>query len=265
MTSWQMRMASSLQVAADSVRTAGKEVLSSLDGLRPEDIGEKGPNDYVTRVDKASEETIRRIIGKAFPGDSILGEETGGDIPRTEYLWIADPLDGTHNYIHGFPFYCVSLALAVNGRPEIGAIYDPKHDELFLCKRDEGIWLNDKPISTSLVSSIDKAMVGTGFPAKFKKESDEYIGQLTRVFRGTASIRRAGAAALDLAYVSCGRLDGFWEPRLSVWDMAAGGLMIEAAGGMIGNEVGGDWTLDSKGIICGNSDIYPQLVKMVKG
>jgi len=265
MANWQSRMSSSLVVAAESVRTAGREVLSSLDGLRQEDIAEKGPNDYVTRVDKASEETIRRIISKAFPADSILGEETGGAIPRTEYLWIADPLDGTHNYIHGFPFFCVSLALAVNGRPEIGAIYDPKRDELFLCKRDEGIWLNDKPISTSSCTAIDKAMVGTGFPAKFKNESDEYIGQLTRVFRGTASIRRAGAAALDLAYVASGRLDAFWEPRLSVWDMAAGGLMIEAAGGMIGNEVGGGWTLDSKGIICGNSDVYPQLVRLVNG
>jgi myo-inositol-1(or 4)-monophosphatase len=258
-------MASSLQVASEAVRTAGKEVLNSLSGLKVEDIAEKAPNDYVTRVDKASEETIRKIILKAYPKDSILGEETGGAIPRTEFLWIADPLDGTHNYIHGFPFFCVSLALAVNGRPEIGAIYDPLRDELFLCKRDEGIWLNNNPISTSSCSKIEKALIGTGFPAKFKKESDEYVAQLARVFRGSASLRRAGAAALDLAYVSCGRLDAFWEPRLSVWDMAAGGLMIEAAGGMIGNEVGDEWTLDSKGIICGNADIYPQLVKMVKG
>lgn len=265
MGNWQMRMSSSLQVATEAVRTAGKQVLSSLDGLREEDITEKGPNDYVTRVDKASENTIRAIISKAFPEDSILGEETGGPIPKAEFLWIADPLDGTHNYIHGFPFFCVSLALAVNGRPEVGAIYDPKHDEIFLCKRDEGIWLNDKPISVSHNTAIDKALIGTGFPAKFKKESDYYVAQFTRVFKGSASIRRAGAAALDLAYVSCGRLDGFWEPRLSVWDMAAGGLMIEAAGGLIGNEEGGAWTLDSKGIICGNSDIYPQLARLVKG
>jgi len=265
MADWHKRMASSLQVATEAVRTAGKEVLAGLNGLRPEDISEKGPNDYVTRVDKASEATIRKIITRTFPADPILGEETGGSIPRTEYLWIADPLDGTHNYIHGFPFFCVSLALAVNGRPEIGAIYDPIHDEMFACKRDEGVWLNDKPISTSSCSAIEKSLIGTGFPAKFKKESEEYVGQFTRVFRGSASLRRAGAAALDLAYVACGRTDGFWEPRLSVWDMAAGGLMIEAASGMIGNEKGGDWTLDSKGIICGNSNIYPQLVKLVKG
>jgi len=265
MTKWNSRMAGSLALAAEAVRTAGKEVLSSLSGLRPEDITEKGPNDFVTRVDKASEDTLRRIISGKYPDDHFLGEETGGAIPATEFLWIADPLDGTHNYIHGFPFFCVSLSLAVNGRPEIGAIYDPKRDELFLCKRDEGIWLNDKPISTSSCPSIDRAMIGTGFPARLKKESDEYVAQFARVFRGSASIRRAGAAALDLAYVASGRLDGFWEPRLSVWDMAAGGLMIEAAGGMIGNEVGGPWQLNSKGIICGNADIFPQLVKMVRG
>lgn len=260
---WHQRLSRALRTAADASKEAGTLIMQELSRLTPKDIQEKGPSDFVTRVDKASEKMIMERIRKEFPQDAILGEESGGPIPDAEDLWVVDPLDGTSNYIHHFPLFCVSIAYCNRGRPVVGAIFDPVHQELFTCKRDEGIWLNGAPVGVSPVREIGQAYIATGFPARFKRDAEPYFRQFRAVFEAVAGLRRGGSAALDLAYVACGRFDGFWEPRLSPWDMAAGMVMIEAAGGIVSDQAGGAWSLDARGIIAANPDLHGDLVKLL--
>ncbi len=262
--SWQVRLAKALQVASECARDAGKFVLHEMHSLRPEDVAQKAPRDLVTRVDRASEEMILGRLRKEFPDDMMLCEESGGGSPQDEHLWIVDPLDGTRNFVHRYPFFCVSIAHAVNGRVEVGAIYDPTHDELFACKRDEGVWLNGAPIGVSTCADFGQAFVCTGFPARFQSEMDEYLKQFSAVARAAAGIRRSGSAALDLAYVACGRFDAYFEPRLAPWDMAAGGLLVEVAGGTVTDLDGRPWSLDGGGILAANADLHAPLLTVLR-
>lgn len=260
---WHDKLTKALSVATEAARDAGLYVMQELPGLRDRDISEKGPGDFVTKIDHASEAMIRGRIARDFPKDGFLAEESGGDMPDAECVWVVDPLDGTNNYIHRFPHFSVSIAMLVDGRPEVGVIYDPTHNQLFACKRSEGVWLNDVPITASRCREMGKAFVGTGFPSRYREQAGEYARQFRAVLEKVSAVRRSGSAALDLAYVACGRYDGFWEPRLGAWDMAAGALLVGAAGGIVTDEAGKPWEIGSKGVIAGNRFIHPELVRLV--
>jgi myo-inositol-1(or 4)-monophosphatase len=216
-------------------------------------------------VDKAAEQAIINIIRAAYPDHSILAEESG-DTPgaRPEYQWVIDPLDGTTNYIHGFPQYCVSIGLEHRGVLTQGVVYDPGKNELFTASRGRGAFLDDRRIRVSKCLQLGDALVGTGFPFKEVSRLDLYMRQLQGLMKGSAGVRRAGAAALDLAYVAAGRLDAFWEMGLSRWDMAAGALLIQEAGGLVGDLQGGPGYLDKGEIACGTPKVFPQLLEALR-
>ena len=255
--------ADALRVAIEAAREAGAYIMQELPRIKPEDIEEKGPADVVTRVDHTAESMINERIHKHYPQDAILSEEAGGTAPDAEVLWVVDPLDGTKNFVHHFPLFSVSIALMIRRQPEVAVIYDPVHDELFTAQRGSGVWLNGAPIRVSTCQGIVHAYIGTGFPSRYKEEADQYMRQFKQVFCASAGLRRGGSAALDLAYVACGRFDGFWEPRLSPWDMAAGVLLITAGGGVATDERGEPWSLSARGIITGNPATHPHLVTLV--
>jgi len=212
-----------LNIAVKAARRAGSIInRAALEGGALE-VKAKNKNDFVTQVDKAAEQAIIGVIHTAYPDHSILAEESG-DTPgaRPEYRWVIDPLDGTTNYIHGFPQYCVSIALEHRGVPTHGVVYDPGKNELFTASRGRGAFLDDRRMRVSKCTRLQDALVGTGFPYKEASRLDLYMRQLRAMMTSSAGVRRAGAAALDLAYVAAGRLDAFWEMGLSRWDMAAG-------------------------------------------
>lgn len=223
----------------------------------------KGRNDFVSAVDKLAEEEIIYTIHDTYPDHSILGEESGshGD---SDYQWIIDPLDGTTNFLHGFPQYAVSIAVKHNNLVEHGVIFDPLRNELFAASRGNGARLNDVRIRVSKASALQRSLIGTGFPFRQDKDVDAYLSCLKQVMLNSHGIRRAGAAALDLAYVACGRLDGFWESDLKPWDMAAGSLLIQEAGGLISDFNGNDQFLDRGNIIAANPKIFIALTKIIR-
>jgi myo-inositol-1(or 4)-monophosphatase len=229
-------------------------------------VTRKRHNDFVTEVDKAAEAAIIEILHRAYPDHAILAEESGataGAAGESEYTWIIDPLDGTTNFIHGFPQYAVSIGLMHKGVLTQGVVYDPTKNELFTATRGRGAYLNERRIRVSKRTQLNEALVGTGFPFRDFTGLDEYLGMFRELTARTAGLRRAGAAALDIAYVAAGRLDGFWEMGLSPWDMAAGALMVQEAGGLVGDFRGEGGYLDSGRMICGNPKIFVQLVQTI--
>jgi len=254
-----------LNIAVKAARRAGSIInRAALEGGALE-VKAKNKNDFVTQVDKAAEQAIINIIRAAYPDHSILAEESG-DTPgaRPEYLWVIDPLDGTTNYIHGFPQYCVSIGLEHRGVLTQGVVYDPGKNELFTASRGRGAFLDDRRIRVSKCLQLKDALVGTGFPFKELSRLDLYMRQLQGLMTESAGVRRAGAAALDLAYVAAGRLDAFWEMGLSRWDMAAGALLIQEAGGLVGDLQGGPGYLDKGEIACGTPKVFPQLLEALR-
>ena len=254
-----------LNTAVKAARRAGSIInRAGLDrgGL---EVRAKAKNDFVTQVDRAAEAAIIDILRKAYPDHAILGEESG-DLPsaKGEYRWIIDPLDGTTNFIHGFPQYCVSIAVQHRGATAHGVVYDPGRNELFTASKGAGAFLDDKRIRVTKCAQLKDALVGTGFPFKEVSRIDVYLKQLEALMRNSAGVRRAGAAALDLAYVACGRLDAFWELGLSPWDMAAGALMIQEAGGLVGDTRGEDGFMESGEIACATPKIYPTLLEALR-
>src|SRR5216110_3816268 len=223
-----------LNIAVRAARRAGSIInrAALAGGLN---VRSKRAKDYVTQVDQAAEEAIIDIVRKAYPEHGFLAEESGASKPDAEVVWIIDPLDGTTNFIHGFPQYCVSIAVEHRGALAHGVVYDPVKNELFTASRGRGAFLNDRRIRVSKCTRLKESLVGTGFPFKELSRLDLYTGQLRNLIQDSAGVRRAGAAALDLAYVACGRLDAFWEMGLSPWDMAAGALLIQEAGGLVGD------------------------------
>lgn len=249
-----------LNIAVTAARAAGNIIIRQMDYVRDLDIKEKSRNDFVSEVDRQAEAAIIDTLHKYYPGHGILAEESGRKDSSSEYLWIIDPLDGTTNYLHGFPQFAVSIALQRKGVLQQAVIYDPLRDELYTAGRGQGAYLNDRRIRVSRQKHLEGALLGTGFPFREGARIERYLHML-KVFCGvTAGIRRAGAAALDLAYVACGRLDGFWESGLKTWDMAAGVLLIEEAGGMVGDFRGGDTFLTGGDIIGGNPDVYREMI-----
>ena len=254
-----------LNIAVKAARRAGSIInRAALEGGALE-VKAKNKNDFVTQVDKAAEQAIIGIIRTAYPEHSILAEESG-DTPgaRAEYRWVIDPLDGTTNYIHGFPQYCVSIALEHRGVPTHGVVYDPGKNELFTASRGRGAFLDDRRMRVSKCIRLQDALVGTGFPYKEVSRLDLYMRQLRTMMTSSAGVRRAGAAALDLAYVAAGRLDAFWEMGLSRWDMSAGALLIQEAGGMVADLQGGADFLDRGEIAAATPKVLPELLAALR-
>jgi myo-inositol-1(or 4)-monophosphatase len=253
-----------LNIAVRAARRAGSIInRAALDGGGLE-VRAKRLNDFVTRVDHASEEAIIEIVRKAYPDHAVLAEESGASVGRAEYEWIIDPLDGTMNFIHGFPQYCVSIAIRHRDAVVHGVIYDPTKNELFTASKGRGAFLNDRRMRVSKCLRLGDALVGTGFPFKEISRIEAYTSQLKKMMQSSAGLRRAGAAALDLAYVACGRLDAFWELGLSPWDMAAGALMIQEAGGLVGDLRGEANYLESGEIATATPKVYPGLLEALR-
>ncbi len=224
----------------------------------------KGHNDYVSDADHAAERAIIDVIHKHYPEHAILAEESGaqGDV-NADTVWIIDPLDGTTNYLHGFPVFAVSIGVRVDGHMAHAVVYDPLRQELFTASRGAGAQLDDHKIRVSGQLELERALVGTGFPFRqADSELQPYLGMLGKVVRNTSGVRRPGAAALDLCYVAAGRLDAFWETGLAPWDLAAGSLIIREAGGIVSGLDGSEDYLDTGHVLCGTPKIYSALAKL---
>lgn len=240
-----------LNIAIRAARNAGDLIQRSSQNIEKLTIDQKSRNDYASEVDRAAEHEIIKVLRSAFPEHAILAEESG-EHQGNDYVWVIDPLDGTTNFLHGFPQYAVSIALKHKNKLEIGVIYDPVRDELFTAERGGGAMLNNRRIRVTKQSSLRGALIGTGFPFKTMEHIDPYLGMFKSLCGDTAGIRRAGAAALDMAYVACGRLDGYWEIGVKEWDIAAGVLLVQEAGGVVTDFAFNDKYLQSGNVICGN-------------
>jgi len=251
-----------LNIAVRAARAAGEVIIRSLNRLESLTITSKGRNDFVSEVDHAAEAEIIKLIRKNYPNHAFLAEESGrsGD---SDTVWIIDPLDGTTNFLHGFPTFAVSIACQIKGKLEHGVVYDPISQEIFTASRGGGAHLDNRRIRVSKQRGLEGALIGTGFPYRANaKYLDSYLLMLRAVMEHTAGVRRPGSAALDLAYVAAGRTDGFWEIGLAPWDTAAGTLLIQEAGGRIGTLTGGEYTQGGN-VLAGSPKVYAALVELL--
>lgn len=255
-----------LNIAIKAARSAGQIIARSVDRIdRLEVATKKNANDLVTNIDKAAEAEIISIIKKAYPDHGILGEETGTTVGTNlnNVVWIIDPLDGTLNFVHGFPQFSISIAIQIKGVVEHGVVYNPISNELFTATKGAGAQLNDRRIRVSECKNIGTALIGTGFAYRLINEPiDVCVGRLRNVLEQCGDIRRAGSAALDLAFVAAGRLDGYWEIGLNSWDVAAGALLVREAGGFVSDLAGTDKFLDSRSIVAGTPKIFTKLLEL---
>lgn len=249
-----------LDTAVSAARIAGDIIMKSLGSISSSDIVAKKPYDFVTTVDKESEREIIRIIGNQYPKHHIIGEESLRDEGSDGYRWIIDPLDGTTNFIHEYPVFSVSIALEFKKSLLIGVVLDPSRDDLFVARKGCGAFLNGRKLQTSAISEASRALVCTGFPFRQKALTDKYLDLFRNVFSHVSDIRRAGSAALDLAYLAAGRCEGFFELALSPWDLAAGSLIVEEAGGIVTDFQGGNDFLGTGNVIAGNTYIHPLIL-----
>ncbi len=252
-----------LSVAIEAAKEAGKFLKMNLGKVKNIERKREEIN-LVTEIDKGSEKKIIEFIKNKFPNHSILAEESGETSKTSEYKWIIDPLDGTTNYTHSFPVFCVSIALEYKGEVIIGVVYDPNFDELFYAEKGKGAFLNGKKISVSKTDKLIKSMLATGFPYNVKENPDNCVEHFVNFLMEAQAIRRLGSAALDLVYVACGRLDGFWEVDLNPWDVAAGKIIIEEAGGMITDFYGNKFSIYTKGVVASNGLIHQQMLEVIK-
>lgn len=244
-----------LNIAVRAARRAGNIIARASQRLHELTIDRKGRHDYVSEVDREAERVIIETLRDAYPGHAIRAEESGDD-GNDDYVWVIDPLDGTLNFLHGYPQYAVSIALRVKGRLEQGVVYDPVRDEMFTATRGVGAQLNGHRIRVGRCQHLENALLATGFPVRNETLLPRYLESFGALLRQCADIRRAGAAALDLAHVASGRLDGFWEFNLQEWDVAAGALLVQESGGLVGDPDGGGSHLESGNIIAGNPKMF---------
>ena len=252
-----------LNIAIRAARNAGTLIMRSLQHVEHLEVTTKGRNDYVSEVDHLVEQEIIKVIHKAYPDHAIEAEESGqsGD---SDTVWIIDPLDGTTNFLHGFPHFCVSIAVKVKGRVEHAVIFDPQRDELFTASHGEGAKLNDRRLRISKRRELKGALLATGFPFKYPQHHDKFMASFSALFTQVADIRRAGSAALDLAYVAAGRIDGYWEIGLQNWDFAAGMLLVEEAGGLVTDFAGEDDLFDKGNIIAAGFGVHKLMLKQLQ-
>jgi myo-inositol-1(or 4)-monophosphatase len=252
-----------LNVAVKAARRAGSIITRASEDISSLTVSDKGFNDFVSEVDLASEKEIIRVLKSAYPDHAFLGEESGLT-HQAENVWIIDPLDGTTNFLHGFPQYCISIALEQKGEITQAVIYDPNRNDLFTATKGQGAYLNQRRMRVSSKSKLNESILGTGFPFRDFEHLPVYLKILEEVIRGTSGIRRPGSAALDLAYVAAGWFDGFFEINLSKWDIAAGGLLVMEAGGIVSDFSEKNEWLESGNIIATTPKIYEPLVKIIQ-
>ena len=250
-----------LGVAGQAARESGK-ILNDLFGKITK-IGKKGEIDLVTEADLLSEDIIVEIIGRNFPQDNILTEESGELNRSSERLWIVDPLDGTTNFAHSFPFFAVSIALQVDNEIVLGVVYNPFMEEYFEAVKGEGAFLNKTPIKVSQVKDLKESLIATGFPYSVYKEHGSIIELFKRMIVLVQGVRRPGSASIDLCYVASGRLDGFWEEGLQPWDTAAGSLIVREAGGIVSNYDGEGYSPFQKNIVASNPHIHQKMLEVL--
>ena len=254
-----------MNIAIKAARNASKNIIRATDRLDTIKVSAKQPNDFVTDIDKQTEQEIIRVILDAYPDHAIWGEE-GGRIGRSEYTWIIDPIDGTNNFIHGHPHFCISIAVQCNNIIEHGLIYDPLRQELFTATRGAGAYLNDRRIRVAKRKNFAGSTIATSIGSgKSEQDLEHYIQMLTKLLPQVAGTRRSGSIALDLAYAACGRLDGCVIMNSATWDVAAGALLIKEAGGIVddfsGDGIGG--FLKNGNVITGNANIFALLLQLV--
>jgi myo-inositol-1(or 4)-monophosphatase len=254
-----------LNIAVKAARAAGAIINRAALDLELLKVGQKGPNDFVSEVDRAAENAIIDLLLEAYPGHAILAEESGRSrgAQHSEYTWIIDPLDGTTNFIHGFPVYAVSIALAHRGTVQQAVVYDPTRNDLYYASRGRGAYCNERRLRVSKRTRLSDSLVGTGFPFRKGDNFKRYVKMFEEVMQSCAGLRRPGAAALDLCYVAAGYYDGFFETGLNPWDVAAGSLLITEAGGLIGNFTGESDFLHQREVVAGTPKVYGQLVQML--
>lgn len=254
-----------LNTAIRAARKAGGIILRYVDRIDTLKIGTKQHNDFVSEVDELAEQEIISTLNKAYPDHAILAEESG---PHNQHgadhpTWIIDPLDGTTNFLHGFPQFAVSIAMKQANELQVGVIYDPMREEMFTAVRGSGARLNDRRLRINPQSKLDGSLIATGFPYYRYDYLDQYLAILKDVITRTAGVRRPGSAALDLAHTAAGRFDGFWEFNLKPWDIAAGAIMIREAGGMVSDFNNESGFLDSGNIVCGAPRVHEELLKII--
>jgi myo-inositol-1(or 4)-monophosphatase len=253
-----------LAVAIGAAKLAGGIILDNLGRISKEDINIKQASDFVTRVDKESERNIISTIKKNFPDHHFLAEESVKEIETDGYRWIIDPLDGTTNFIHRYPVFCVSIALQYRREIILGVIYEPLKSDLFTAQKGRGAFLNGDIIRVSQTRTLKDSLIATGFPFRRKEFIDSYLGLFKNIFLRVSDLRRAGSAALDLAWLACGSCEGFFEIGLSPWDMAAGELLIREAGGIVTDFGGGSDYLSTGNIVAGVPGIHGELLGEIK-
>ncbi len=253
-----------LTTAVKAARKAGSIISRASFDIDKLTVRAKRQNDFVSEVDQAAEDAIVSTLREAYPTHGFLAEEGGEKNGRADYVWVIDPLDGTTNFLHGFPQYCVSIALLHKSVPQQAVVFDPNRNELFTATRGSGAYLNDRRIRVSKAHRLEDALVGTGCPFKEMGHVGQYLGMLETMMRTCSGVRRAGAAALDLAWVAAGRMDAFWEIGLSPWDMAAGALLIREAGGLVGDFDGEDRFLDNGRIVASNAKLFSAMLAALK-
>jgi myo-inositol-1(or 4)-monophosphatase len=254
-----------LNIAVKAARAAGSVINRAALDLEVLKVGSKGPNDFVSEVDRNAEAVIIETLLEAYPGHGILAEESGREhgAKNSEYVWIIDPLDGTTNFLHGFPVYAVSIALAHRGQVQQAVVYDPTRNDLFFASKGRGAFLNDRRLRVSKRTRLADSLIGTGFPFRKGDNFKRYVKMFETVMQSCAGLRRPGAAALDLCYVAAGYYDGFFETGLNPWDVAAGSLIITEAGGLIGNFTGDSDYLYQREVVAGNPKVFGQMVQIL--
>jgi myo-inositol-1(or 4)-monophosphatase len=259
-----MIMHPNLTIAVSAARAAGRIIMRHFNQVEQLTIKSKSRNDFVSEVDHMAEQEVVGVIRRAYPDHAILAEEGGAD-GHSDFVWIIDPLDGTTNYLHGLPHFAVSIAMQYRGKIEHAVVYNPWSQELFTASRGQGAQVDGRRIRVSKARALDGSLIGTGFPFRQNQNLDSYLPMLRHVMENTAGIRRAGSAALDLAYVAAGRLDGFWELGLQPWDMAAGMLLISEAGGRITDLADNDADpLKTGNVLAGNQKVFEALATALR-
>ncbi len=250
-------------IAARAAREAGKLLLRYFNRMENIPVEEKQANDFVTEVDRASEQIIIGAIRKAYPDHAILAEESG-DHAGNDYLWIIDPLDGTTNYLHGFPQFSISIAVQHRGELIAAVVHDPLRDETFTAHKGGGAYLNERRIRVSKRKNLHGALLGTGIPYRDQRFVDNYFGMMKALIRDAAGVRRPGSAALDFAWLAAGRIDGFWELGLARWDFAAGTLLVQEAGGVVTDLAGGNRHFETGNPVAGNVHIHQVMLETIR-
>lgn len=249
-----------INIAIKAARAAGQVIMRSLPKRDSLPIIEKAQNDFATEVDRLAEQTILRELKRAFPTHAFLAEESGAT-GKSRYLWVVDPLDGTSNYIRGFPHFSVSIALTYDGDPVLGVVFDPLRDELFTAERGRGAVMNDRKLRIGTRKDLQGCLLTTGFPFRDKQHMESHMAMTRSLMDQAEDIRRTGSAALDLAYVACGRFDGYYELGIKPWDIAAGVLLVREAGGKCWDWRGGEKFMDLGHIVAGNLKVGEDMLK----